>query len=114
MTDGRYGDETAFSIFSEALSNVRDQVMYQIHFVADYSRNTYGWTLDLDALGISYQRTDHEPAYNMAACNEIDAVFKMEYAPGKLEANTYQGGNLCGKDSHNSEIESAGAFAAKR
>ena len=42
MTDGRYGDGTAFSIFSEALSDVRDQVMYQIHFVADYSRNTYG------------------------------------------------------------------------
>ena len=28
----------------------------------------------LDALGISYQRTDHEPANNMDACNEIDAV----------------------------------------
>ncbi|MCR5777798.1 MAG: prolyl-tRNA synthetase associated domain-containing protein [Lachnospiraceae bacterium] len=28
----------------------------------------------LDALGIEYQRTDHEPANNMAACNEIDAV----------------------------------------
>ena len=28
----------------------------------------------LDSLGISYQRTDHERADNMAACNEIDAV----------------------------------------
>lgn len=28
----------------------------------------------LDALGISYQRTDHEPADNMEACNVIDAV----------------------------------------
>ncbi len=28
----------------------------------------------LDALGISYQRTDHGRADNMEACNEIDAV----------------------------------------
>jgi len=28
----------------------------------------------LDALGIRYQRTDHEPANNMEACNRIDAV----------------------------------------
>ena len=28
----------------------------------------------LDELGIEYFRTDHEPANNMEACNEIDAV----------------------------------------
>lgn len=28
----------------------------------------------LDELGIEYQRTDHEPADNMEACNKIDAV----------------------------------------
>ena len=28
----------------------------------------------LDSLGITYQRTDHERADNMEACNEIDAV----------------------------------------
>jgi len=28
----------------------------------------------LDDLGIEYKRTDHEPADNMEACNEIDAV----------------------------------------
>ncbi len=28
----------------------------------------------LDKLGIEYLRTDHEPANNMEACNEIDAV----------------------------------------
>jgi Ala-tRNA(Pro) deacylase len=28
----------------------------------------------LDGLGITYQRTDHERADNMEACNEIDAV----------------------------------------
>ena len=31
----------------------------------------------LDGLGIRYQRTDHEPADNMAACNEIDAVLDV-------------------------------------
>ena len=50
------GDETAFSIFGEALSGVRDQVMYQIHFGADYSRVTYGWTLELDAVKRSVDR----------------------------------------------------------
>ena len=31
----------------------------------------------LDELGISYQRTDHERADNMEACNEIDAVLDV-------------------------------------
>ena len=44
------GDGSAFALFGEALSDVRDQVMYQIHFGADYSKGTYGWTLNLDAI----------------------------------------------------------------
>ena len=28
----------------------------------------------LDSLGIGYERTDHEPAWDMEACDEIDAV----------------------------------------
>ncbi|SCY47983.1 Ala-tRNA(Pro) deacylase [Lachnospiraceae bacterium XPB1003] len=31
----------------------------------------------LDKLGIEYLRTDHEPASNMEACNEIDAVLDV-------------------------------------
>lgn len=31
----------------------------------------------LDRLGIEYQRTDHEPANNMEACNEIDAILEV-------------------------------------
>ena len=31
----------------------------------------------LDSLGIAYQRTDHAPADNMQACNEIDAVLDV-------------------------------------
>ena len=46
------GDGSAFALFGEALSDVRDQVMYQIHFGADYSKITYGWTLELDDNGI--------------------------------------------------------------
>lgn len=50
------GDGKAFPIFGEALSDVRDQVMYQIHFGADYSSGTYGWTLDLDTVKRSVDR----------------------------------------------------------
>ena len=51
----------------------------------------------------------------MSACRaQADEIVRFEYAPGKLESNAYQGGKLCGKDSHNSETESAGAYAAKR
>ena len=31
----------------------------------------------LDGLGIAYQRTDHERADNMEACNEIDAILDV-------------------------------------
>ncbi len=41
-------DGAAFPMFKDALSDVRKHVMYQIHFGADYSRGSYGWTLDLD------------------------------------------------------------------
>ena len=44
------GDGSAFALFGEALSDVRDRVMYQIHFGADYSKGTYGWSLDLDTV----------------------------------------------------------------
>ena len=44
------GNGDAFAIFGEALSDVRDRVMYQIHFGADYSKGTYGWTLNLDTI----------------------------------------------------------------
>ena len=32
----------------------------------------------LDKLGISYQRTDHEPADHMEACYRIDSVLNVE------------------------------------
>lgn len=54
------GDGSAFAIFGEALSDVRDQVMYQIHFGADYSRGTYGWSLNLDTIKRSIDKQLHD------------------------------------------------------
>jgi len=42
------GDGRAFPIWGEALADVRRQVFYQVHFGADYTRGTYGWSLKLD------------------------------------------------------------------
>ncbi len=58
-------DGTAFEIFGEALSDVRDEVMYQIHFGADYSGITYGWTLELDRVkrSIDKQLSDLKTDY---------------------------------------------------
>lgn len=50
------GDGATFPIFGEALANVRRNVLYQIHFGADYSKGTYGWTLKLDAVKRSVDR----------------------------------------------------------
>ena len=54
------GDGTAFALFGEALSDVRKDVLYQIHFGADYSKITYGWTLELDAVKRSVARQLHD------------------------------------------------------
>lgn len=53
-------DGTAFATFGEALSDARDQVMYQIHFGADYSKGTYGWTLNLDTVKRSVDKQLHD------------------------------------------------------
>ena len=47
------GDRMAFEIFGEALKDVRENVFYQIHFGADYSQGTYGWSLDLNRIRAS-------------------------------------------------------------
>lgn len=44
------GSNRAFSMWGEALSDVRSQVLYQIHFGADYTKGTYGWSLNLDTI----------------------------------------------------------------
>ncbi len=42
------GDAAAFPIWGAALSPVRKNVLFQIHFGADYSKGTYGWSLELE------------------------------------------------------------------
>ena len=42
------GDGASFPIWGAALSSVRQNVLFQIHFGADYSKGTYGWSLKLE------------------------------------------------------------------
>lgn len=44
------GDGSTFPIYGEAFKDVRKNVFFQIHFGADYSQGTYGWSLDLDTV----------------------------------------------------------------
>ena len=59
------GDGATFPIYGEALHDVRDRIFFQIHFGADYTKGTYGWSLDLDIIKRSVDRqlkelrTDH-------------------------------------------------------
>ncbi len=50
------GDERAFPIFGEGLADVRKSVFFQVHFGAEYSKGTYGWSLDLDVVKASVDR----------------------------------------------------------
>ena len=42
------GDTECFPYYGEAFENVRDKVMYQIHFGANYETGSYGWTTNLE------------------------------------------------------------------
>lgn len=44
------GDGKAFPLWGKALGSVRKNVLYQIHFGADYTQGTYGWSLKLDTV----------------------------------------------------------------
>ncbi len=48
-----------FPYFGAALGDVRKNVMYQVHFGADYHTDTYGWTTDAEAIkrSIDWQLT---------------------------------------------------------
>ncbi len=54
------GDGAAFPIWGAALSDVRKDVLFQIHFGADYSKGTYGWSLKLDDVKRSIDRQLHD------------------------------------------------------
>ena len=40
----------SFKIFGEAFKDIRKNIMYQIHFGADYTRGSYGWSLNLETI----------------------------------------------------------------
>ena len=44
------GDAQCFKYYGEAFKDVRDKVMYQIHFGANYETGTYGWTTNLEKI----------------------------------------------------------------
>ena len=50
------GDGSAFPIWGEALHDIRKSLFYQIHFGADYTSGTYGWSLDLDTIKRSVEK----------------------------------------------------------
>ena len=50
------GDGAAFPIYGEALHDLRKNIFFQIHFGADYTKGTYGWTLDLDTIRRSVEK----------------------------------------------------------
>ena len=50
------GDGKAFPMYGEAFSDVRKSILYQIHFGADYSKGTYGWSLNLDTVKRSIEK----------------------------------------------------------
>ena len=83
-------DGTAFQTFGEALFDVRDQVMYQIHFGADYSNGTYGWTLDLDTVKRSVEqqlrtlKTDYIN-YGFIHCQDESSDWRTYQKNGILE-----------------------------
>lgn len=72
------GHGKAFPIWSEALGDVRRNVLYQIHFGADYSKGEYGWSLDLETIKRSVDwmlrklRTDYID-YGFIHCQDEDS-----------------------------------------
>lgn len=56
---------TSFPIFAEALSDVRKNVFYQIHFGADYTKEDYAWSVDLDTVkrSLEYQLNNLKTDY---------------------------------------------------
>ena len=43
-------------MYGEAFADVRKNILYQIHFGADYSKGTYGWSLNLDTVKRSIEK----------------------------------------------------------
>ena len=47
------GDDKCFEYYGKAFEDVRDKIMYQIHFGANYETGNYGWTTNLNKVKAS-------------------------------------------------------------
>ena len=83
------GEAACFPYYAAALSDVRPQVRYQIHFGADYSAGAYGWTTKLDAVkrSVDWQlktlKTDYID-YGMIHCLDEAADWERYQKNGVL------------------------------
>ena len=59
------GEAACFPYYGAALADVREQVLFQIHFGANYTTGSYGWTTELDAVraSIDWQLTNLKTDY---------------------------------------------------
>ena len=59
------GDSTCFKYYGKAFKDVRDKVIYQIHFGANYETGSYGWTTNLDKIkkSVKWQLEELETDY---------------------------------------------------
>ena len=83
------GEAACFPYYGSALSDVRSQVRYQIHFGANYAGGAYGWTTSLDAVkkSIDWQlktvKTDYID-YGMIHCLDEEADWERYQKNGVL------------------------------
>lgn len=84
------GDSKCFEYYGEAFEKIRDKVIYQIHFGANYTSGTYGWTTNLETIkkSIKWQleklRTDYID-YGFIHCLDEDSDWDNYIRNGVLD-----------------------------
>ena len=77
-----------FEYYGKALGDVRKEMLYQVHFGADYSKGEYGWSTDLDTVkrSIEFQlkalKTDYID-YGFIHCIDEEKDFR-DYEQGGI------------------------------
>ena len=83
-------DSAPFAPFGRAVEGCRDKVYFQIHFGAEYTTGTYGWTLNLEKIkkSVDWQlkmlKTDYID-FGFIHCIDEDADLKKVVDGGTLE-----------------------------